>query len=210
MRVKIWSEKEICIFIFFCCCLFFSSPFCCYLLFICFSSLYIFFTTVKSNILSSISPLQAELTMKPPKTQQLTQWQSVRHLQIGPCWSYASPVAERRLLNVPCLNFSVSDDCLPLDAPPPPACQSLSWRWPAGRQRRHFHVKLARAENRNINRNIYVRSRWVNVASTNGCLSSLVKHKVSQLSITENPNPNPNRSLKKQKIIKTQRPCHLV
>lgn len=48
-------------------------------------------------------------------------------------------------------------------------------------------------------------SLWVNVASTNGCLSSLVKHKVSYLSITEKRNPNPNRSFKKKWKRKKQK-----
>lgn len=91
---------------------------------------------------------------------------------------------------------------------PASSCLSItSVRWPGGRQRRHFHVKLACAENRNINKKIYMRSLWVNVASTNGCLSSLVKHKVSYLSITVKWNPNPSTSLRREK---KHTPCHLL
>lgn len=60
---------------------------------VCFSSLDFSKTAVKSNLLSSISPWQAERTMK--RTEDMTAlWPSVRHPQIGPRWSYTSPVQE--------------------------------------------------------------------------------------------------------------------
>lgn len=122
---------------------------------VCFYSLCFAKTAVKSNLLSSISPWQAERTMKQLKTWQRAAWPSVRHPQIGLCWSYTSPVQEGSCRIFSVFISPVSNGCLPLDAPPPPACQSLPCADLGGRQQRHFHVKLACAENRNINKNMY-------------------------------------------------------
>lgn len=172
---------------------------------VCFSSLDFSKTAVKSNLLSSISPWQAERTMK-----QLKTWQHCgRRSDILKLVHAGHIRVQCRKEAVECSLFLF----LRLRWPSPSGCPASSClsitsvRWPGGRQRRHFHVKLACAENRNINKKIYMRSLWVNVASTNGCLSSLVKHKVSYLSITVKWNPNPSTSLRREK---KPTPCHLL
>lgn len=154
------------------CCLFylFSLLVCCYIVFICLLFIPWLFQNRSEKQSLVLHQSLASWTHNEATADMTALWPSVRHPQIGPCWSYIRVQCRKEAVECSLFLF------LRLRWPSPSGCPAssclsiTSMRWPGGRQRRHFHVKLACAENRNINKNIYAQplskcciNKWLSV-----------------------------------------------